>query len=109
MDNGFLITLFWTKTIQFDERSLKYPVLEAPGCALCPAWALRNMLQLVPMSGDKPAFCFANGELISYSTFNNFFKAQIRKLGMSDKGWSTLLQMGWDRIFWLLVVFQREN
>ena len=88
-DNVLLVTLNWTKTIQASERSLQYPILESPGCALCPARAINNMIQLVPVAGDKPAFCHPNGNPISYDTFNNFLKAQIKKLGISEQGWST--------------------
>ena len=88
-DNGFLVTLYWTKTIQAGERNLLYPILKSPGSKLCPAAAIDNMLQLVQVPGDKPAFCYENGSPILYSTFNNFLKLQIKKLGMNTKGWST--------------------
>ena len=78
--NGFLITLYWTKTIQAGERCLEFPLLEAPGSPLCPMWAIRNMIKLVPASEDSPAFCYTSGQPIAYSTFNNFLKSQIRKL-----------------------------
>ena len=87
--NGFLITLYWKKTIQAGKRCLEFPLLEAPGSPLCPVWAIRNMIKLVPASQESAAFCYKSGQLIAYSTFNNFLKTQIRKLGMSDDSWST--------------------
>ena len=87
--NGFLITLYWTKTIQAGERCLEFPLLEAPGSPLCPVWAIRNMIKLVPASQESAAFCYKSGQPIAYSTFNNFVKTQIRKLGMSHDSWST--------------------
>ena len=88
-NNGLLITLYWTKTIQAGERCLQFPMFEAEGSLLCPVKALKNMMQLVPADGNKPAFCHFDGAPISYSTFNNFLKKKIRELGMSDKNWST--------------------
>ena len=85
----YLITLYWTKTIQSGERCLKFPLLESQGSSLCPVWGIKNMIELVPASGEKPAFCYSSGQLIAYSTFNKFLKAQIKKLGMSDDSWST--------------------
>ena len=86
---GLLVTLYWTKTIQAGERCLQFPLFEAPGVPICPVWALRNMYKLVTASRNSPAFCHKDGSPIMYSTFNNFIKKQIRKLGMSDSKWST--------------------
>ena len=88
-NNGLLITLYWTKTIQAGERYLQFPMLEAEGSLLCPVKALKNMMELVPANANKPAFCHFDGTPISYSTFNSFLKKKIRELGMSDKNWST--------------------
>ena len=88
-DNGLLITLYWTKTIQAGERCLQFPMLEAEGSLLCPVKAMKNMMDLVPVDANKLAFCHFDGAPISYSTFNNFLKKKIRELGMSDKNWST--------------------
>ena len=88
-NNGLLITLYWTKTIQAGERCLQFPMLEAEGSLLCPVKALKNMMELVPADANKPAFCHFDGAAISYSTFNSFLKKKIRELGMSDKNWST--------------------
>ena len=87
--NGFLITLYWTKTIQTGDRSLQFPLLAAPGSAMCPVWAIKNMIKRVPAPPDAPAFCYSNGFPIMYHTYNSFLKKHIRKLGLSDIGWST--------------------
>ena len=42
---GYLVTLYWTKTLQTGDRRLEYPLLEAPGCLLCLLWALDNMIK----------------------------------------------------------------
>ena len=33
---GFLLMLYWTKSIQAGDRSLQFPLLEALGSAMCP-------------------------------------------------------------------------
>ena len=63
---GYLVTLYWTKSLQIGDRRLEYPLLEAFGCL---AWK------------SAPAFCHSDGNLVKYSTFNNFIKSQVHKLG----------------------------
>ena len=87
--NGFLITLYWTKTIQAGDRALQFPLLAAPGSAVCPVWAIKNMIKRTPAPPESPAFCYSNGFPIMYHTFNSFLKKQIKKLGLSEQGWST--------------------
>ena len=84
-----LVTLYWTKTIQAEERCLQFPLFEAPGVPICPVWALKNMYKIVKASKEVPAFCYRDGSPIMYATFNKFIKDQIKKLGMSDSKWST--------------------
>ena len=86
---GYLVTLYWTKTLQTGDRRLEYPLLEVPGCLLCPVWALDNMIKLNTASKIAPAFCHSDCSPIKYSTYNNFIKTQIHKLGLPKSGWST--------------------
>ena len=86
---GYLVSLYWTKTIQTGDRRLEFPLLEAPGCLLCPVWALDNMIKLNPAAKSDPAFCHSDRTPLKSNTFNNFLKSKIRNLGMSPVGWST--------------------
>ena len=86
---GYIVTLYWTKTLQAGDRRLEYPLLEAPGCLLCPVNALDNMIKLNPAWQSSPAFCHPNKKPIRYSTFNNYIKNMIKKVGLSPVGWST--------------------
>ena len=63
MDNGFLISLNRTKTIQFNEKCLIIPLLAVPGNALCPEAALEAMWALCPMpeSGSLVSFRDTDG------------------------------------------------
>ena len=87
---GYLVTLFWTKTLQTGDRTSEYPLLEAPGCLLCLVWALDNMIKLNPASKSSPAFCHSDCSPIKYLTCNNFLKSQIQKVVLPKAGWSTL-------------------
>ena len=86
---GYLVILFWTKMLQTGDRRLEYPLLEAPGCLLCPVWALDNMIKLNPANKSSPEFCHSDCSPIKYSAFNNFLKSQIQKVGLPKTGWST--------------------
>ena len=65
---GYLVSLYWTKTIQTGDRRLEFPLLEAPRCLLCPVWALDNMIKLNPAAKSDPAFCHLDRTLIKYNT-----------------------------------------
>ena len=87
--SGYFVTLFWTKTLQYGEYALRFPVFSVPESPLCLASAFDNMFRLVPAHDESPAFCYPDGSPIKYSTFNNFLKKQLRMLGMDPNGWST--------------------
>lgn len=54
--NILLITIKWSKTIQFGERHLIIPIVAIPGSSLCPVKAYLNMVKLVPAVNDAPAY-----------------------------------------------------
>jgi hypothetical protein len=59
--NVLMITIQWSKTIQFGERTLVIPLVSIPDSPLCPFQAyftLFNMQSLVCVSDDSPAYCF---------------------------------------------------
>ena len=53
-----MITIQWSKTIQFGERTLVIPLVSIPVSPLCPFQAYFNMQSLVCVSDDSPAYCF---------------------------------------------------
>lgn len=57
-EGGLLVTIKWSKTLQFGGRVHTVPVLEVPGSVLCPVWAYTRMRKLVPGSGEEPLFKF---------------------------------------------------
>ena len=88
-ESGYLVTLFWTKTLQQGEYALKFPIFKAVSSPLCAVTALDRMIALVPASPDDPAFCFLGGLPIKYATFNSQLKKHISALSMSTKNWSS--------------------
>ena len=47
-DGSILLTINWSKTIQFHQRSLSIPFNPIPGSPLCPVTALTRMFKAVP-------------------------------------------------------------
>ena len=61
---GLLITVGWSKTIQFGQRRLVILVVRIPGSLLCPVRAYRTMCHSIPASDSAPAFLIPeNGQL----------------------------------------------
>jgi hypothetical protein len=56
--DGVTIALQRTKTIQFNERELRIPLLHMPGNPLCPIKALRDMWELCPAQSGTSLFLF---------------------------------------------------
>ena len=56
--NVLMITIQWSKTIQFGERTLVIPLVSIPDSPLCSFQAYFNMQSLVCVSDDSPAYCF---------------------------------------------------
>ena len=86
---SYFITLFWTKTLQYGEYALCFPIFSMPESPLCLSTALDNMTKLVPTSANSPAVCHVDGSPIKCSTFSNFLKKQICMLDMGPTGRST--------------------
>jgi len=67
-----LIYIKWTKTIQFHQRLLAFPLLPIPGNILCPVSAYKNMLALVPADPAHPAFSVMSGSSVILLTYRRF-------------------------------------
>lgn len=70
-DDVCLVTVVWSKTIQFRERKLVLPLKAIKDSPLCPVSAFRLMCMLVPASQDQPAFGLADPVYrpVTYSKF----------------------------------------
>ena len=58
--NILLITIKWSKTIQFGERHLIIPIVAISGSSLCPVKACLNMVKLVPAVNEHQLILFKN-------------------------------------------------
>lgn len=63
------VDIVWSKTLQFRQKVLKYPLLRIHGSALCPVTALKRMVELVPGRPSGPLFVKTNGQPWMYSQF----------------------------------------
>lgn len=89
---GLLVTFRWTKTIQFGERVLQSPLVEIPGCVLCPLQAYRNMISLVPARRSDNAFVFpskSKAKPVTYQFMQKFLKVVISNLGLDSSKYSS--------------------
>ncbi len=76
-----LVHIKWSKTMQCGENEFLAPLLPIPNSALCPVWAINNMIRKVPANSVCPAFCLPNGSPITYSTFLASLKMLISAIG----------------------------
>ncbi len=83
-----LIHIKWSKTVQCGEKLFVMPLVAIEGSKLCPIWALKNMLALSPMNRSAPAFCYPDGQPISYWQFLTKFKSLISLIGLDCKMYS---------------------
>ena len=86
------ITIQWSKTIQFGERTLVIPLVSIPDYPLCPVQAYLNMQSLVCVSDDSPAYCFLKHKQmypIIYRPFQSVLKQMIRDIGKNPDVYST--------------------
>ena len=86
------ITIQWSKTIQFGERTSVIPLVSIPDSPLCPVQAYLNMQSLVCVSDDSPAYCFVKHKQIYpiiYRQFQSVLKQVIRDIGINPDVCST--------------------
>ncbi len=87
-----LITLYWTKTIQFGQKNLVIPVVLITGSVVCPVRAYVNMCELVQAPIDGPAFVKPfSGELVpvTYIQYNGFIKQCVTNIGKNSAKFSS--------------------
>ncbi len=70
--NVMLVTVRWTKTIQFGERKLVIPLVESRNSPLCPVHAFKHMCSLVPAGPMDPAFCVRRKGILCPITYGQF-------------------------------------
>ena len=65
----FLMTLGWTKTIQFKQKKLLLPLVRSRKSSICPETWLKKMIRRVPAKPHDPLFCLpVKGKLIALTS-----------------------------------------
>ena len=85
-DHFLLVSVNWSKTIQFKQKTLYIPITSIHGSKLCPVRAYKLLLSMVPSPQHFPAFCYISGGKIVpliYSVFVTQFRLWLRQIGLS--------------------------
>lgn len=88
---GLIVSVKWSKVIQFRERTLLIPLVSIPSHALCPVHALRDFFDTCQAPASSPAFVLptATGlRSISYSSFTKHLKDLLRLAGLKPDNYS---------------------
>ena len=87
---GMVLILRWTKSIQFNQRSLSIPIVNIPGSPLCPVQAYQQLCNACPVSGTAPAFAYTKDSVlqaITYSKFTSRLKVLLDQIGLNSSLW----------------------
>lgn len=74
-DWGMVITVRWSKTIQFRNKILLIPVAAISGHPLCPVHAVQSYFSKYSASVDGPAFTYPNKQQHRFITYSHFTKS----------------------------------
>jgi len=88
LDNGYVISFDWTKTIQFREQQLWVVLPQLPHHPLCPTSALIRLLSLHDIIGScsqMPLLCERVVKPLSYTKFISFINSILAKIGLDIK------------------------
>ena len=89
MQNYLIVSMGWSKTIQFGERVLQTPVVEVPGSVLCPVTAYKNMCSKVKVSREEPLFMLSDKRCVFYRDLQKKLKDVIQKIGLDPNRFSS--------------------
>ena len=78
---GLIVSVKWSKVLQFRERTLLIPLVSIPSHALCPVQALREFFEMCP----APASSLRS---LSYSSFTKHLKDLLCLAGFSPHNYS---------------------
>ena len=81
---GMVVTVRSSKTIQSRERKFIIPVVESPGCVLCPVRWVRKLMRRLRLSPCDPLFMEVSPQArpLTYNGYNNQLKAVCAKAGL---------------------------
>ena len=88
---GVLVSIRWSKTIQFRERVVDIPLPSIPGSALCPTSAITNAFRFTAQASTRGSqvFNWVDGSHIThvftYSAFVSKLRSHLVTLGVDPK------------------------
>lgn len=90
--DGVIITVHWSKTIQYSQRSLEIPLPLIPNSPFCPSTALMLLFKSTPCSIQSvPAFIFrqqSSTKLMTHDIFVSRLRFFLHKLGYNPSRYS---------------------
>ena len=90
-DNGAVLRIKWSKTLQFKEGLLLVPLPSIPDSDLCPVAAIQHYFSMVPATPDMPFFCAPKFSVVKPLTFlavHRSIKATIAAIGLDPNNYS---------------------
>ena len=90
-DGSILLTINWSKTIQFHQRSLSIPFNPIPGSPLCPVTALTRMFKAVPAPPSSPAFLVQTPRglaSLTHTSFVSFLRLYLHSIGLDSTSYT---------------------
>lgn len=88
---GLMVQINWSKTIQAGERVLLIPLVAIPGSRLCPQAAFINMCRVSPADSSAPAFLVRSGtgvRTLTHASFTKHFRRLLKLAGHKPGGFS---------------------
>ena len=89
--NLLIITIKWSKTIQFGQCKHTVPLLAIPGSDLCPVTAFQNMVTLVPGNDKDPLVMKVNRKKVTIDLFRipEGLEVTYCKMGRNGRAYSS--------------------
>ena len=91
-NTGAVLTVRWSKTIQFKQRVLLIPLPRIPGSPFCPSTAILLVLSRLPArTTPRPLFCFPlplGPQPMTHPCFVSHLRISLSKLGFNASQYS---------------------
>ena len=89
IDKILIVSINWSKTIQFGQRILEIPLVRIPGSVFCPVRAYQNMCKKVKASRVDPLFSLPKGKCIIYAEYQKKIRELVREIGLDPESFSS--------------------
>ena len=83
-----MISVGWSKTIQFNQKNLDIPLFPIKGSPLCLVKVLQALINL-PGKRKQHLFAFNRGVPFTYNSFQTKFKKMLKLAGYNHKSFSS--------------------